>query len=93
MRPSEFKRWRKSLRMSQKQAAEALGLKRRMVQYYEKGVRDGEKVEVPKSVRLACCALAEGIADYHGPEAKQPAGKPATAPAAAAAAANDSGDS
>ena len=70
MRPSDFKRWRKTLGLSQKQAAEALGLKRRMVQYYETGQRDGEKVAVPKTVRLACCALASGIADYHGPEAK-----------------------
>ena len=54
MRPSDFKRWRKTLGLSQKQAAEALGLKRRMVQYYEKGQRDGEKVTVPKTVRLAC---------------------------------------
>lgn len=67
MRPSDFKRWRKSLELSQKEAAEALGLKRRMVQYYEKGERDGEKVEVPKAVRLACSALAAGTADYHGP--------------------------
>ena len=67
VRSSDFKRWRKSLELSQKQAAEALGLKRRMVQYYEKGERDGEKVAVPKAVRLACWALSAGIADYHGP--------------------------
>lgn len=67
MRPSEFKSWRKAMRLSQKEAAQALGLKRRVVQYYEKGERDGEKVEVPKSVRLACFALAKGVIDYHGP--------------------------
>jgi len=67
VRSSDFKRWRKSLELSQKQAADALGLKRRMVQYYEKGERDGEKVAVPKAVRLACWALSAGIADYHGP--------------------------
>ena len=61
------------LGLSQKQAAEALGLKRRMVQYYETGQRDGEKVSVPKTVQLACYALASGIADYHGPDAKQEA--------------------
>lgn len=70
MRPSDFKRWRKALGLSQKQAADALGLKRRMVQYYEKGERDGEKVAVPKTVRLACWALISGQADYHGPDAK-----------------------
>lgn len=67
MQPTDFKRWRKSLRLSQKDAAKALGLKRRMVQYYEKGERDGEKVEVPKSIRLACYAIASGVLDYHGP--------------------------
>jgi transcriptional regulator with XRE-family HTH domain len=73
VRPSDFKRWRKTLGLSQKQAAEALGLKRRMVQYYETGQRDGEKVAVPKTVRLACYALTSGVADYHGPDAKQEA--------------------
>ncbi|HEY1632999.1 MAG TPA: helix-turn-helix transcriptional regulator [Rhizomicrobium sp.] len=68
MRPSEFKRWRKGLKFSQKEAAHALGLKRRVVQYYEKGERDGEPVKIPKTVRLACYALWKGINDYHGPE-------------------------
>ena len=40
MKPGDFKRWRKSLKLSQKEAAHALGLKRRVVQYYEKGVTD-----------------------------------------------------
>ena len=68
--PSDFKKWRKSLDFSQKEAAQALGLKRRMIQYYEKGERDGDKVEIPRSVRLACFALTEGIEDYHGPNRK-----------------------
>ena len=68
MRPEDFKRWRKVLKLSQKDAADALGLKRRVVQYYEKGERDGEKVKIPKYVRLACFALAEGVKDYEGPE-------------------------
>ena len=67
MRPADFKRWRKGLKFSQQEAADALGLKRRVVQYYEKGTRDGEPVEIPKSVRLACFAIAEGVFDYHGP--------------------------
>ena len=70
MRASDFKRWRKTLGLSQKQAADALGLKRRVVQYYEKGERDGEKVAVPKTVRLACWALISGQVDYHGPDPK-----------------------
>lgn len=67
MKPEDFKRWRKSLELSQKQAAEALGLKRRVVQYYEKGERNGEKVKIPKAVRLACFALSKGVNDYDGP--------------------------
>ena len=67
MEPTDFKKWRKQLKLSQKDAAHALGLKRRMIQYYESGKREGEKVVIPLSVRLACFAIAEGIADYHGP--------------------------
>lgn len=70
MEPADFKKWRKSLSLSQKEAAHALGLKRRMIQYYEKGERDGDKVEIPRSVRLACFALTEGVDDYHGPNRK-----------------------
>ena len=68
MRPQDFKRWRKALSFSQKEAAEALGLKRRVVQYYEKGERGGAKVKIPKTVRLACAALSNGVSDYQGPE-------------------------
>ncbi|MGD1934029.1 MAG: helix-turn-helix domain-containing protein [Candidatus Phaeomarinobacter sp.] len=70
MDEKEFKRWRKSLGMSQKDAAKALGLKPRIIQYYEKGERDGEKVKVPLSIRLACYALTQGITDYDGPKEK-----------------------
>ncbi len=52
---------------SQKEAAEALGLKRRVVQYYEKGERDGKSIDIPKTVRLACFALTQGTEDYDGP--------------------------
>ncbi len=68
MDPRQFKRWRKSLELSQKEAAQALGLKRRMIQYYEKGERDGSQVVIPKSVRLACYALTQGCEDYDGPD-------------------------
>ncbi|MEL6372126.1 MAG: helix-turn-helix transcriptional regulator [Pseudomonadota bacterium] len=70
MEPTDFKKWRKAMHLSQKDAAHALGLKRRMIQYYEKGERDGEKVKIPRSVRLACYAIAQGIEDYHGPTRK-----------------------
>lgn len=59
MKPGEFKRWRKAQGWSQKDAADALGLKRRVVQYYEKGERGGEAVKIPRVVRLACYALAQ----------------------------------
>lgn len=78
MKPVDFKRWRKSLKLSQKEAAEVLGLKRRVVQYYEKGERDGEKVQIPKYIRLACSAVAAGVSDYDGParDREQPGGVP-----------------
>ncbi len=68
MNEKEFKSWRKSLGMSQKDAAKALGLKPRIIQYYEKGERNGEKVKVPRSIRLACYALSQGVTDYNGPK-------------------------
>lgn len=68
MKGHDFKRWRKALDLSQKEAADVLGLKRRVVQYYEKGERDGEPVKIPRVVRLACFAILSGVDDYHGPE-------------------------
>lgn len=70
MEANDFRKWRKSLGLSQKDAANYLGLKRRMIQYYEKGERDGEKVSIPRAVRLACYAITEGVADYNGPHRK-----------------------
>ncbi len=86
MKGNDFKRWRKSLDMSQKDAADALGLKRRVVQYYEKGERDGDPVKIPRVVRLACYAILIGVEDYHGPERekkdkKEKGGKTKKAPA------------
>jgi len=70
MEGGDFRKWRKSLGLSQKDAAHLLGLKRRMIQYYEKGEREGEKVKIPRAVRLACYAISEGVADYNGPNRK-----------------------
>lgn len=69
MGPKEFRHWRKSLALKQKEAAALLGLKKRMIQYYEKGERDGKLIVIPKYIRLACCALSEGIADFDGERA------------------------
>lgn len=85
MKPADFRRWRKSLDLSQKSAAEALGLKRRVLQYYERGERDGKKVKVPKTVRLACYALALGVEDYKGPDRSRKAASAQKAKAEAAA--------
>ena len=66
MSPAQFKAWRKSLGLKQKEAAEKLGLKKRMIQYYETGRREGHKVEIPKAIRLACYALQSGVEDFDG---------------------------
>ncbi len=64
MSPSEFKTWRKSLKLTQKSAAQKLGLKPRIIQYYEKGERNGALFAVPLSVELACFAISLGIESY-----------------------------
>ncbi len=65
--PAEaFREWRKRLGLKQKDAADLLGLKKRMIQYYETGSRSGKHVSIPKSVRLACYALEAGVSDYDG---------------------------
>ena len=70
MTPVQFKKWRKSLGFKQKDAAEVLGLKKRMIQYYEKGDRDGRRVDIPKSIRLACYAISLGARDFDGEKPK-----------------------
>lgn len=66
MTPEDFRSWRKSHGLKQKDAATLLGLKKRMIQYYEKGERDGNNVAIPRAVRLACYALSQGIVDFDG---------------------------
>lgn len=66
MSPEQFRSWRKALGLRQKEAAERLGLKKRIIQYYEKGDRNGRPVEIPRAVRLACYALSLGIGDFDG---------------------------
>lgn len=58
MTAAEFTAWRKRLGYTQAQAADALGMSRRQVQYYE----DGSQA-VPRVVELACGALESGIRD------------------------------
>jgi predicted transcriptional regulator len=71
MTPSEFKSWRKAMGLRQKEAATRHGLKKRVIQYYERGHRDGRKVAVPKTVELACFALAAGVDAYDGGKVKR----------------------
>ncbi|WP_246333099.1 helix-turn-helix domain-containing protein [Aureimonas mangrovi] len=66
MNSARFREWRKAYGLKQKDAADKLGLKKRVIQYYEKGDRDGKAVEIPKSVELACLALALGHEGYDG---------------------------
>ncbi len=83
MAPEQFRAWRKGLGLKQRDAADRLGLKKRMIQYYEKGKRDGKPVVIPKTVRLACAALAHGVADFDGvSERHLQAAAPAEAPVA-----------
>jgi transcriptional regulator with XRE-family HTH domain len=66
MSPAEFRAWRKSHGLKQKEAAEKLGLKKRMIQYYETGSRAGKRVVIPKTVELACYALSVGVEAFDG---------------------------
>ena len=49
-----FKKSRKKNGFSQQQAADVLGLKRRMIQYYEKGKKGDKIIQIPKYIQLAC---------------------------------------
>jgi transcriptional regulator with XRE-family HTH domain len=79
MTPEQFKSWRKAMGLKQKEAADLLGLKKRVIQYYERGHRDGKAVEVPRTVELACYAISAGIESFDG-EAATPAAAASDAP-------------
>jgi transcriptional regulator with XRE-family HTH domain len=66
MDADQFKTWRKHMKFKQREAADRLGIKKRMVQYYEKGHRDGRPVQIPKPIRLACYAISHGVDDFDG---------------------------
>lgn len=69
MSPEQFKAWREHLGLSQQDAAAALGISKGSVQLYERGARreDERPVVIPKTVALACAAIALGIRRYDGP--------------------------
>ena len=66
MDSERFREWRRAMGWKQKDAADRLGLKKRVIQYYEKGDREGRRVEIPLSVELACLALSLGYESYDG---------------------------
>ncbi len=72
MDPKQFRKWRRALDLKQRDAAELLGLKKRMIQYYESGERDGKAVTVPKYIRLACYALSRNVTDFDGEKVTSP---------------------
>ena len=53
--------------MTQEQAAKKLDLKKRTIQYYEKGKSDGKDFKILKTTELACYAVSVGIEHYFGP--------------------------
>lgn len=62
MTGEDFKAWRAAMGLSQRAAAETLGLSRGTVENYERGhLVDGRPSLIPKTVGLACAALAAGL--------------------------------
>lgn len=68
MTPDDFKAWRKAMGLSQRAAAEALGMSRPAIENYERGHRigDNRKVEIPRTVALACAALFHRLEPWGG---------------------------
>lgn len=66
MTPDDFKAWRKSMGMTQTEAGDALGVSKGTIINYEAGKRrdDGRTVEIPKTVALACTAVAKGLGPW-----------------------------
>lgn len=68
MKPSELRACRNDCKLTQEQAAKKLGLKKRFIQYYEKGKRDCKNFKIPKITELACYAITVVVEHYFGPE-------------------------
>ncbi|MDF2995864.1 MAG: hypothetical protein K0R27_1501 [Xanthobacteraceae bacterium] len=70
MTPEQFREWRAYMGYTLREAAEALDLSSGAVQSYEAGARpEGRRVVIPRTVELACAALAVGIRKYWSPQA------------------------
>lgn len=59
MTPTTLKLWRAVTRLSQEEAAEKLGMKRRQFQKYEAG-----DVPIPRAIALACAAIFAGLDEW-----------------------------
>ena len=66
MNAQQIQAWRKTRGLKQKELADLLGIKKRTLQYYEKGMRDGKPTKIPKYIRLACWSLHDGVIDFDG---------------------------
>ena len=63
MEAAEFKEWREGLGLTQRQAAEELGVAPLTVQKYERGFRHdtGKPVRIPARVELACAEITRRL--------------------------------
>jgi hypothetical protein len=71
MTAEQFKAWREHMGFMRPAAARALGISVGSVELYERGRRrddETREVVIPKTVELACAALALGIKSYEGPQ-------------------------
>jgi len=66
MTNEQFKTWRQKMGLTQKQAADALGISLQALGNYERGYRyeDERSVKIPLVVDLACAAIAAGLMPY-----------------------------
>lgn len=66
MTPADLATWRTQMDMTQRQAAEALGVTPTTYQRMERGAdfTTGKPVEIDRRTALACAALAAGLGPY-----------------------------
>lgn len=66
MTPDQLTQWRETLGWNKRRAAEELGVSYNTYRHYEKGEREGRKVEIPRPIALACSALLHKLPPYGG---------------------------
>lgn len=67
MTPDQLKHWRtETMRLTQAQAADVLGISVPTYQSWEKGANfaTGKPIQIDRRTELACAALATGITSY-----------------------------